>query len=246
MNRQELDGSDAELADVLDHFMAHQSSECPTQVRRHRRVEHRVALDVGLVQNRTLPGNLRASLFAPGKGRVDHTAFGHEGSAVALVKRKVALRRPYCVPEQRGVPYELADDLLGIWVQQELVRVEAMSFCRGVGTVHAIAIDLARPRVRKIAVPYLIGILGKLDPLDFLLGFDVKETELDLGCMSREQREVDAEAVPGCSQREGASFLDAVLHNGWNWSAGIDGRHLVHERPLGRQETPSGLQSSIC
>ena len=108
-------------------------------------------------------GGLRPALAAPGEGRIDHAAFRHEGGAVALVEGEVVVGLADRVAEQRGVPVELADELLRIGIEQQLVRVEAVPVRRLVGAVHAIAIDRARPRVRQVAVPDLVGVFGQLD-----------------------------------------------------------------------------------
>ena len=71
------------------------------------------------------------------------------------------------VAEQLRPPAQLADQLLGIGVDQELIGIETVSSIRFVGPMHTITIDRARPRGRQIAVPDFVGIFGKLDAFEF-------------------------------------------------------------------------------
>src|SRR3954453_14946387 len=130
---------------------------------------YREAADVGLVDDGPFPRDLRPALLAPGKCRIDHSAFRHEGTAIALIKRKVAIRRPDGVAEQGIVPLQVSDDLLGIGIEQKLVVVEAMTFRRTIRAVDAVAVDLARTPIRQIPMPYLIRVFREFDALDLLL-----------------------------------------------------------------------------
>ena len=78
-----------------------------------------------------------------------------------------------------------------------------MPVLRLVGAVHAVAVDRAGPRVGQIAVPDLVGVFGQLDALELALAVVVEQAELDLGRVGREQREIDAEPVPGGAERKG-------------------------------------------
>src|SRR3989338_6311848 len=55
-------------------------------------------------------------------------------------------------------------------------------------------------------MPDLVGVFGQLDPLDFLVALVIEKAQLHTRGMRREQREIDAEAVPGGAQREGITF----------------------------------------
>src|SRR5262249_31989820 len=50
--------------------------------------------------------------------------------------------------------------------------------------------------------PDLVGEFGQLDALELALAVDVEQAELDLAGMGGEQREIDADAVPGGAERE--------------------------------------------
>src|SRR5690606_38406431 len=103
-----------------------------------------------LVDDGAVPGYLHRMVTAPGECRVDDLALGHEGRAVALIETQIAVRMPDGVAEQRFGPTQLADQLLGIGVDQQLVGVEAMSCFRLVGAMYTVAIDLPGMGIRQI------------------------------------------------------------------------------------------------
>jgi len=109
------------------------------------------------------------------------------------------------IAEQRVIPFQFADDLLGIRIEQQFVRIEAMSRGRLVRPVHAIAVKLPRPRVGQIAVPHLVGVLGQRDALGLAAGV-VEKTQFHLGGVRGKQREVDAQAIPRRAERIGQTF----------------------------------------
>ena len=114
------------------------------------------------------------------------------------------------VAKQRIVPLQLTRDLLGVGVYQQFVGVEAMSVCRIVGAMHAIAIQRARPGVGQVAVPDLVGEFRQGDALDFCLAIGIEQAQFNLGGIGRKDREVDARAVPRRTQRIGQAFTDAA------------------------------------
>ncbi len=113
------------------------------------------------------------------------------------------------VTEQRFRPLQFADQLLGVRVDQQLVVVETMTILRIVRAVHAIAVDLARVRIRQIAVVNLVCVFRKFDALQFDFASGVEQAQLYLGGVCREQGEVDAQAIPACTERKGKSFTNA-------------------------------------
>src|SRR6185369_13537811 len=84
----------------------------------------------------------------------------------------------------------------------DLVGIEAVSLLGSVEAVHAIAVELLGQHVGQVGVPHLIRPLRHRDAMTLprRLG-RLEETELYLRRMFSEQGEVDARAVPGCSQR---------------------------------------------
>src|SRR5215510_9880714 len=102
----------------------------------------------------------------------------------------------------------MADHLTGIGIDQEFVWVEALSRRWLVRPMHAIAVDRARPRIGEVAVPDLVGVLRQGDALDLASAVTLEQTELDLGRVGREQREVHAQAIPRRTKRIGQAFRE--------------------------------------
>ena len=105
-------------------------------------------------------GVRRCGRRAPGEGGVDDAALEIERRAVALVEGQVIAGFDL-VAEQRRVPLQLADQLLGVGIEQELVRIEAVAGRGLVRAMHAISVDRAGARVRKVAVPDFVGVFGQ-------------------------------------------------------------------------------------
>src|SRR6476660_4967467 len=200
---------------------------------RHAGMAHRIAAHMRLVDDRALPRRLRLAFLAPGESRVDHPAFRHVTRAVALVEGEIGVGRTDGVAEQRLVPLEIADELAGIWIDQELVWIEAMAVRRIVRPRHAIAIDGARPRVRQIAVPYFIRVFGQRDPFDLGRAVDVEDAQFHLAGVRGKQREINADSIPSRAQREGLAFADAAADRRARQNQGRrNGRDLdVHGGP---------------
>ena len=100
VNRQQLDAGDAQLLDVLEQLVVGQAGKGAAQFFRHCRVAHADAAGVRFINDRAFPGDRHTLVAAPGEGRVDHLAFGHEGRAVALIERQVAVGVADGVAEQ--------------------------------------------------------------------------------------------------------------------------------------------------
>ena len=80
-----------------------------------------------------------------------------------------------------------------------------------VRTVHAIAVDEPRRGAFEVAVPDLVGVLGQRDALELALAGGVEQAQLDAGRVRREQREVDAVAVPSRAAQVRHAFAKLVV-----------------------------------
>src|SRR5262249_44995177 len=98
------------------------------------------------------------------------------------------------------VEVDAALDRLAVRVEQQLARVEPRAGRRVVRAVDAVAIALAGPDARQVAVPVVGRAVGHLDPLLPLVG--VEEAELDALGVLGEEREVRALAVPHRAEGE--------------------------------------------
>jgi hypothetical protein len=162
----ELDRSDAEPTEVLDGGGGGHPGVRSPEGLRNGRVARGEALDVSLVHHRQVPRRAERPIVAPGEGGVHDDALGNEGSAVAIVSREVGVRVADPVPEDRVAPLDRPRDRLGVGIEQELPRVEAMARGRFVGAVHAVPVVESRPPLGEVDVPDLIGALDHWDPVD--------------------------------------------------------------------------------
>jgi hypothetical protein len=84
------------------------------------------------------------------------------------------------VTEVRVAPADLPRDLFRVGLDQELVRLEAMTGLGLVRAMDAVAVEQSRPRLGQIAMPHFVGALGKRDTLDLAAAARIEDTELDL------------------------------------------------------------------
>ncbi|MNP23345.1 hypothetical protein D3C76_1160510 [compost metagenome] len=181
MDGQQFHRRDTQLADMLQHIVDHQPGERTAQVLGHRRVTHGEAAYVGLIQDGLVPGYADAMVVAPGVRRVDNLALGDERGAVALIETEVAIGMADGVAEEGFGPLQLADQLLGIRVDQQLVRVETVAVRRVVWAVDAVAIDQPWVGVRQIAVVNLVGVFRQLDAFEFDVAGIIENAQFHLG-----------------------------------------------------------------
>ncbi len=123
------------------------------------------------------------------------------------------------VAEQGFGPFEFAHQLFGIGVDQQFVVVEAVAVGRVVSTVHAVAVNQPRMGVGQVAMKGLVGVFGQFDAFQFHFASVVEQAQFDFCGVGREQREVNAQAVPGGAEGEGQTFTNP--------------RRLVFRRRLG-------------
>ncbi|MCW2241511.1 hypothetical protein M2351_006156 [Azospirillum canadense] len=130
------------------------------------------------------------------------------GGAVAVVEGQfvAGFRR---IAKMGRVPADVADQSLGVGIEQQLVGVEAVAVLRVVGAMDPVGVDRAGPRIRQVAVPDFVGEFRQLDALQFRFAGFIEQAELHLGRVGREQGEVDAKPVPGGPERKRQAFADA-------------------------------------
>ena len=188
---------DAEPLEMVDHRRRRQPAIGAAQVRRDVLALLGQALDVRLVDDGVVPGDMRPDLAAaPVEGLVDHHRLGHAARIVAPVEREVLARAAGAIGEMRVAPDQPAGQPLGIGIEQQLVGVEAVAVLGLVGAVNAIAVELAGRYVVEIAVPDVFGALGQFDALEFAPALAVEQAQLDLLRIGGEQREVGPPSVP--------------------------------------------------
>ena len=107
---------------------------------------------------------------------------------------------------------------LGIWIYEELVRVEPQSVLGFIRTMNSIAVNRARARVGDKAVPHLIGVFGQVDPVEFSDTLIVEKAKLYSCRCGGKQREIYSKTRPRRAQWMRRTFPQATAD---------DGGHLV-------------------
>ncbi len=92
MDRQQLDGRDAEVQQVIDDRLGGEGEVGATELLWYAGVLQGEAASVALVDQRTVPRRLRWPIVSPGKGRVDDHALWQIAGAVTRVLREILLR----------------------------------------------------------------------------------------------------------------------------------------------------------
>ena len=105
----------------------------------------------------------RPPFSPPVESRIDHCAQGGKRCAVPLVECQVPVRISDLIGEQLVGPFQFPADRFRVGIEQELVGIEAKPGVRIVGTVHAVAIELIRPRIGQVQMPGAIGALADAD-----------------------------------------------------------------------------------
>ncbi|SSW81982.1 Uncharacterised protein [Klebsiella pneumoniae] len=215
VNRQQLHRGNAQAFDIVDRGFVPHPLKRPAQLGRNGRVHLGKPFHVALIDNGMRPGDVRPVVVLPVKSvRVDNPAFRRKRRAVAGIKAQIQLVMPQRIAEMGVVPVDVTHQFASVRVDEQLMRVKAMTVFRVVGAVDAIAVQRARLQVRHIAVPDLMGILRQLQPGDFRFPGRVKQTELHSFSVRGEQREVNALPViirPQLLAMTGPNFKRCIL-----------------------------------
>ena len=94
VDRQQLDGGDAQVEEVLDRRLGGQPGVGAAELLGHAGMQLREALDVDLVDERLVPGRPGGRSSPQVKAVSITAASGANGGAVALVERQVGLGSP--------------------------------------------------------------------------------------------------------------------------------------------------------
>lgn len=195
---------------VLNHRLTAHPQVGATQFLRHLRVAHGHTAHVRLVDDRAIPRRAGRLIVAPGKGRLDDHALREITGAVARIQPEV---RPFVsvrISAQDLVPAHGPGDRLGVRIQEELLRIEAMALLGRKGAMDAVAVELARPQIRQKRVPDLVRALAQRNARALVRALGrVKEAQLHGGGVLGENGEVDAVTGPGGAQRKGIPRPDA-------------------------------------
>ena len=181
VHRHQLDGGHAELFQVLDRRLRRQRFVGPAQMRGDRRMAHREAAHVHLVDDRVVPRRARRPIVAPRERGIDDGRERRERRVVAGVERQVGVGVSDLVAEHLVAPANRTRHRLRVWIHDNLVGVESMSRRRFVRTVYTIAVELVRTDVGQEAVPDHVRVLWQRDALAVMRRVRaVEQAKLDL------------------------------------------------------------------
>ena len=121
VDRHQLDGRDAELLEVLGDRRVREAGVRAAQVVGEVGVELGQPLDVGLVDERLVVGDVEAPVTLPVEERVDHDAVRHVGAGVVVV---AGVGVAEGVAEQGLVPVDLAAGGLGVGSSRSLLGLQ--------------------------------------------------------------------------------------------------------------------------
>ncbi len=206
-HRHQLDRGDAELDQMVEHRRLGEAQIGAAQPFRHVRMQLRHTADMGLVEDRPLPGRAGPARIV-GRGFRAHHAFGHQRRRVARVELEWARR----IDQVRPDPFNPPGHDLGVGVQQQLRGVETVPQLRRPWAVGAQAIDLSSPQTREEALKDLIGDLRQRQPRRLLCGRLVEQAKLDPRGVGGEDRDVGALRAKRDAEWEREAGLRCMLH----------------------------------
>ncbi len=208
VHRQQLHGRHAQPLQVLDGRIRCQPAVPAAQLVGHVGMLLGEALDVDLVDDRSLPGGARLPVLTPVEGAVHHHAARRLRRRVPLVRirRRQALGVHSVADLQRG-RVDRAGHAPRVRVEQQLGRVEPMPVRRRPRAGDAVAVVLAGPDVGQVGVPHVVRTLRQGDAP--LASVAVEQGQLDARGVLAEEGEVGALPVPGRPQRIRCAAPDA-------------------------------------
>ncbi len=206
VHRQELDGRHAEPHQVLDRGLRGEPEVGAPQILGDAGVALGEPAHVQLVDDRLVPRALDGPVVAPRERRVDDRGQRRVRGVVAIVE---AVRCADREAEHAVVPAHVPADRLGVGIEDQLGRVEPVALTQVVRPVDAVAIELAGPDLGEVPVPDLLGALPQRDAVRLFPRVGrVEQAQLDGRSVLGEQREVDADAIPGGAERVRGAWPD--------------------------------------
>ena len=179
MDRHQLDRGRAQLDEMLDRGGVSEAGVRPLNVGRHVRMPLGEALDVGLIDDRTVQRSARGTVIAPIERGVDYDSLGNSPSVVLRIYRQVrGFFAGELISEDRHGPIDLAGQRARIRVDEELGWVEAIAVIGVLRSRHTIAVALSWADSRQKNMPDK--------------GVDVAQLHLCLGARLVEQTEGDS------------------------------------------------------
>src|SRR5262245_43794025 len=165
MDRQQLNCGDAQTLEMIHHRRCRKAAICTAPGGRYILAKLSQSLDVGFVDDRVLPGDQRSTFFAPCEGFVDDHALWHSTRVVSPVEREVGPCAARAIAEMRVTPDKAPCELLGIGIDEQLVRIETQSPLGLIRAVNPVTVELSRRHIIEGAVPDILGAFWQHDAL---------------------------------------------------------------------------------
>ncbi len=136
-------------------------------------------LDMGLIDDRVVIGDLWRMVVLPVVVLIDNDGFRRKGGAVRGGHNKV-VSRGQIVTEQRVIPFNRAGDRLCIGIDHHLVGVKPVPIGRLVRAMDPIAVQLTGFDSRQVGMPDLVRFFVQLYSICFALPHRlIKKAKLD-------------------------------------------------------------------
>lgn len=177
---QQFDRGNAKALDIINRRLVTEAFERAAQFLRNGGIELCEALDMGFIDNRIGPGDLRTAIIAPiDLIGIHDPAFGHESRAVEIVEGQILVRIVEMIAEHFGRPPDIAHQFAGIRIEQQLVMIEAMAVLGLERSMDTEAVEGARLQARYKPVPDFIGVIRQIHPGDLNAAAGIVEAQLD-------------------------------------------------------------------
>ena len=183
------------MQQVLDHGGVRQGGVCAPFITRHLLHQLCEPLGMRLVDDCIAPRHARPLVPRPVECGAGNDGLGHRRRRIATVEGQILAARRHAIGVKRVGPPQIAGDLLGIWIEQQLVGVEPMAVLRLVAPVRTKTVDQPRSRTGQVAVPHLISPFGQLEPRQFLATRFVENAQIDLVRIGGKDGEINPQPV---------------------------------------------------
>ena len=166
MDRQQFHRRNAQAAQMVDEHGVAQGGEGAPLVGPQILAHLADTPDMGLVDHHVRPGHRGRPVVGPVEALIGHHALHDAGRTVAPIEGQVGPRRVHPIAVECVGVAHLAGETAGIGVEQQFVGIEPMARLRLVGTMRAVAVDQARPGIRQVPVPDLVGAFRQVEACD--------------------------------------------------------------------------------
>ena len=162
VHRHQFERGDPQALEVLDDRRSGERGVGAAEFHRDVGMARREPFDMRFVDHRLVPRRPQQAIRTPRELGIDHRRERRARRVVAIVGRQPGITDP--IAEHRVIPLHRPRHRLGIRIDQQFRRIEAVAGPGIVLTLDAEAIQLARLDSGQVAVPDHIGLLDERDP----------------------------------------------------------------------------------